>query len=814
MESKGSMTVVVGEKSFYDHSEEVMATESTSKDGNGTDRRENQEDIQIGTSPSHLFNQQPRGTIEKKAPCNRLPNDSRKEESNMNKTVLETHVTYELISKLDQENHSSSSSSKEALKESTSKDIETLNQKSTGREIQDDVEMESLPDPSNKQPRKIIEANKNSMEVSTDDTKSSSDLFDDDASKTVPEDPPESHEVFKRSQMRNNPLGSLTQEDAEMKDQEELVSDPPEINLLNMGRRQETRGEQNEYDKMITRIEARKLAPEASKSSNIKPSSSTLEPIVPPLKEKWESLPPMLYSRKKFAYATHRGNIYVFGGIGDSDRRNTAEKYNPKTNQWEELDPMERPLSECSCAVVGDKIYLIGGFFDNRASPSRGGIIFDTKTESWSTLPSEMINVRRGHTSVAVGKKIYVFGGYSCNVRSEVFDTETGQWASIAPMKIPRYSFGAVAVGNKIFAVGGIITGKIADKTFGGTDATNRSYRRHINTMEMYDVSTNAWTICDCEMKNRRAGCAVYKAGTMITVLGGHDESSLVEPIENYDIKEKRWSGSVLPPLKTKRCYFGAAMVGGDLYVIGGAQSVNLKSTSSRFVERFKGVETLCSSPPKHEMIPHENQTSNIDSRSKAPTIKIEVTKNAVTPASRHTKIAKASSKKQCKLGARRKCQPQPNQKVVTKKRKACRLRAKRELRPQPKKNVKKVAKKPKVTPKQHEKLKKGSVNELPRRMTAVNRQKKKGTKEKAKVSAESEEKTNAPGRQTGEPVSKTTKPQPVFRARLKSIQDALASSLDEVKDAETVMFGKIQMGSLNERIAKLEESLHLDRGE
>ena len=51
-------------------------------------------------------------------------------------------------------------------------------------------------------------------------------------------------------------------------------------------------------------------------------------------------------------------------------------------------------------------------------------------------------------------------------------------------------------------------------------------------------------------------------------VVGGRGPGGLLNTVECYDPKTKRWSA--LPPMPTARCRMGAAVLGGKLYVVGG----------------------------------------------------------------------------------------------------------------------------------------------------------------------------------------------------------------------------------------------------
>ena len=318
----------------------------------------------------------------------------------------------------------------------------------------------------------------------------------------------------------------------------------------------------------------------------------------------WESLPKMHSKRAKFAAAVHDNKIYVFGGTtymhenkvhsGKGYKTNLAEMYDPKTNTWTKLPRMIYSRSECSSAVVGDNIYVIGG---DANSVSRKSEVFNTRTKTWNVLP-EMPRSKRKHNSVAVGTKIYVFGGVKTN-SMEVYDTVTNSWSVMeGKFDTLRYSFATATIGNKIYAIGGM-------RELRHNNAS--CYSRYLETMEVYDIEQDEWTVSK-SMSNRRCGCSAVVVGSTIVVLGGLDEKGCVTSIESFDIAKQEWAGSCIAPSRVQRKLFSALMLReqNDLVVMGGRDESNYILGS---VEKCSILGAL----ENNSVIPSINQCTNID---------------------------------------------------------------------------------------------------------------------------------------------------------------------------------------------------------
>ncbi|MBN1245842.1 hypothetical protein JXA31_09645 [Candidatus Bathyarchaeota archaeon] len=191
-----------------------------------------------------------------------------------------------------------------------------------------------------------------------------------------------------------------------------------------------------------------------------------------PATDKWVSKKPMPTSRYHFAIATYQNKIYVIGGqSGYNSARNLQiftsvnEVYDPVTDTWETKAPMPTARVLLRANTVNDKIYLIGGSNDtDYVSPtmiSDLNEVYDPQTDTWSTKtppPNPVYN----YASAVLDNKIYLFdGGSSADDLTQIYDVTTDTWSYGQRTPAGTWSSAAAATtGTKapkrIYVIGGM----------------------------------------------------------------------------------------------------------------------------------------------------------------------------------------------------------------------------------------------------------------------------------------------------------------------------------------------------------------------
>ena len=124
------------------------------------------------------------------------------------------------------------------------------------------------------------------------------------------------------------------------------------------------------------------------------------------------------------------------------------------------------PRSGCGPRLI----YVVGGSGDGQTEFDPVPILstvqlFDPQKASWTQLAA-MAGRRCAHGCVALGGKLYAVGGLVITAKgldtAEVYDPQTDGWQPLAKMSTARAALGLAAVGGgKIYAIGG---SRVADR--------------------------------------------------------------------------------------------------------------------------------------------------------------------------------------------------------------------------------------------------------------------------------------------------------------------------------------------------------------
>lgn len=195
----------------------------------------------------------------------------------------------------------------------------------------------------------------------------------------------------------------------------------------------------------------------------------------------WRSRAPLPTPRTAAVAAVHDGRIYVFGGgngdaaTGMRTQRDEVEAFDPLTNTWELVTRMPHVYMGSAVAVVDGKAYVISGG-DLALGAMVGDVaVFDFVRGQWTTSGRTPLPRPRaftyGHAAPVIDGKIYLIGGVEGTVSNliasdkvDVYDPAADTWAIGPTLPIQTVQSVNVAVGRRLFVVGGnrgsVIDGK------------------------------------------------------------------------------------------------------------------------------------------------------------------------------------------------------------------------------------------------------------------------------------------------------------------------------------------------------------------
>lgn len=255
--------------------------------------------------------------------------------------------------------------------------------------------------------------------------------------------------------------------------------------------------------------------------------------------------------------------IYVLGGFDE----NLAvvpdvQVYDTQQCTWSVGPPLPRAVHHVNATTIGTTIWITGAM-ETLAFTSVGHVWSWDPTLSatqWTVHAAMPANTERGSSAAgAIGTTIYVAGGLRNGAVLEVsaLDTLTGTWTTGLPALpgVRDHGCGAV-VDGRLYVIGGrggdinALTGSVVEYAPGG-----------------------AW-VTRAAMPTPRGGMACGVVGDRIIVVGGEGNPTagsegVFSEVEAFTPATNTWEA--LTPMISPRHGMGAAVVGGRLYVPGGA---------------------------------------------------------------------------------------------------------------------------------------------------------------------------------------------------------------------------------------------------
>ncbi len=195
-----------------------------------------------------------------------------------------------------------------------------------------------------------------------------------------------------------------------------------------------------------------------------------------PRNRAWAQLSSMRQPRISFSLCAAERGLYAVAGIehvvvDGMDREiilNTVEYYNPESNLWEAVPELPYGCFSPAACVTDEKLFVSGGISSDPEDNVPVGhlSVYLPGDKVWERK-APMLVERQGHGMVAMGNKLYVFGGYTAAgvdlmsfdncYDSEMYDRETNQWSSLVSLP-PEFKFyhNSLAVrGKDIYIIGG-----------------------------------------------------------------------------------------------------------------------------------------------------------------------------------------------------------------------------------------------------------------------------------------------------------------------------------------------------------------------
>ncbi len=302
------------------------------------------------------------------------------------------------------------------------------------------------------------------------------------------------------------------------------------------------------------------------------------------------------------AAATVGEKVYLFGGESVDGELSAIHMFDPETNTISTLSvTLPTPATAMAAVSVEGKIYLFGGYYSNTCLPDI--YIFEPETESLTTLSARLPIGTGGMAAAAVGIKVYLFGGKGSETAGTynnlnticVFDTKTETITTLdTALAQAAFDIAAAAFGRKIYL-------------FGGKYGLSSSKR--LSTIQVFDTETLSISTLDTALPEIIHGIAPASVGQKIYLFGGNTQST----IQLFDAEAETIS-TLPTTLPTGCRYMGASAVGTVVYLFGGFVNdstdlatvnkfvVSLPLTENHVLIDASGVQNLCYLLPTVEL--------------------------------------------------------------------------------------------------------------------------------------------------------------------------------------------------------------------
>jgi hypothetical protein len=260
-------------------------------------------------------------------------------------------------------------------------------------------------------------------------------------------------------------------------------------------------------------------------------------------------------------------NGAFFSARGTFTNGMTRFSFNGNT-PWQGHTQMDVARFSLAAAAVGERLYALGGV-SGFCPPDSGPCPFSplgtveifnpqvTATAEFELawMPRQSMTIARGSlAAVAVGGRIYAIGGYTLGgdavASMEFYDPSTNSWSARAPMSGPRAELAAAVINNTIYVLG-------------GNSATGGAPTIPLATVEAYDTLTNSWTPKP-SMLTARSFPAAAAVNGILYAIGGDGTGS----VEAYDPATNAWT--MKAPIPSGGGSHRAVALNGLIYAVGG----------------------------------------------------------------------------------------------------------------------------------------------------------------------------------------------------------------------------------------------------
>jgi N-acetylneuraminic acid mutarotase len=269
-------------------------------------------------------------------------------------------------------------------------------------------------------------------------------------------------------------------------------------------------------------------------------ASPTSEPTVPlPRSASWSATGSLATKRESHtATLLDDGKVLVVGGNVHLGLLDSAELYDPMTGVWRPTGSLNVAREFHAATRLADgRVLVVGGY--SQPNTLASAELYDPRTETWSVTGS-MATPRAMSTATLLSNgRVLVVGGVILGgqvieslASAELYDPVTGEWTATGNLATGREDHTATRLAD-----GSVIV-------VGGSHERDGEPIEVLNSAELYDPRSGAWTSAGTMSAARTSHTATLLASGEVLVAGGYSTAAgdaFPAAAELYDPSTGSW---------------------------------------------------------------------------------------------------------------------------------------------------------------------------------------------------------------------------------------------------------------------------------
>ena len=166
----------------------------------------------------------------------------------------------------------------------------------------------------------------------------------------------------------------------------------------------------------------------------------------------WETLPPLPYAAGQLGLVAHDGKIFSIGGYR-GDIISDVSVFDPSEQSWSAAGDFPVLADHVRAVEVSGSIIAVAGraFGVDRRIP----YIYNSELDEWQTGSGAPFEWGEHFGAVSWRNGLLIAGGTGASDKTQFYDVAKDTWAELAPLPEDRVVHSMVAVGDRVFLLGG-----------------------------------------------------------------------------------------------------------------------------------------------------------------------------------------------------------------------------------------------------------------------------------------------------------------------------------------------------------------------